>query len=90
MMCAHVCESVHTRAFAPAETRRIGMLGGGWGPNSGPLQEQQVLLTTEPSFHPQKYFCLQSCVAQGGWSQLGGFAFAMPASSVHTFTVRGR
>lgn len=29
--------------------------GRGAGNNAGPLQEQQVLFTTEPSYHPSKY-----------------------------------
>ena len=32
---------------------------GGWGLNSGPQEEQTVLLTTEPSLQPQ--FCFFFC-----------------------------
>jgi hypothetical protein len=28
---------------------------GFWEPNSGPLEEQQMLLTTKPSFQPQDF-----------------------------------
>lgn len=41
-----------------------------WEPNPGPQQEQQVLLTTEPSFHSLFYFlnseyCMSVCLSEG-------------------------
>ena len=36
--------------------------GGCWELNSGPLEEQTVLLTTEPSFHPHELSILKVLV----------------------------
>ena len=54
----HVCVYVHCvleeiiRSSGPGVTEDYELPCGCWELNSGPLQEQQVLLTTEPPFQP--------------------------------------
>jgi hypothetical protein len=64
LICIGVLSAHHIHAM-PMDTRRwhqiprtgvldaCEWLGGYWKPNSGPLEEQRVLLTAEPSLQPQ-------------------------------------
>jgi hypothetical protein len=51
---------------------------GCWDLNSGPLEEQSVLLTTEPSLHPSDSLLMgcentgqKGCLARGEWNARG-------------------
>lgn len=49
----HLQRPVRTLALSELEAMMLYTTRGCWEPNSGNLPEEQLLITTEPSFQPQ-------------------------------------
>jgi hypothetical protein len=57
VFCLHVCLCEGVRYPRIGVTDSCELSIGWWELNLGPLEEQPVLLTTEPSLQPLTYFC---------------------------------
>jgi hypothetical protein len=60
VFCLHVCLGEGVRSPKARITDGCELLCGYWELNSGPLEEQSVLLTAEPSLQPLKARVLKS------------------------------